>query len=101
MKYYKILGKNGFACNGGTGQWSLPHDGQPGEWMPEIKNIEPCRRGYHLCQPEDLIHWLNEEIYEAEGREKAIRQDDKTVFSEARVLRKIDTWNEKTQRLFA
>ena len=102
MKRYKILGNGGVACNGGSGQWSLPHDGLPGDWMPTIEGIVPCKRGYHLCRAGDLVSWLNEEIYEAEGRGEFIRDDDnKDVFPEARLLRKIGTWNERTARLFA
>ena len=101
MKYYKVLGKGGVPCNGGTGQWSLPMGKKPGGWMPKIDNIVPCQRGYHLCRAEDLICWLNEEIYEAEGRGKSIRHENKDVFEQARLIRKIETWNERTDRLFA
>ena len=101
VKYYKVLGKGGIACNGGNGKWSLPMGKKPGRWMPKIDNIVPCQRGYHLCRAEDLICWLNEEIYEAEGRGKSIRHENKDVFEQARLIRKIETWNERTDRLFA
>ena len=102
MKYYKCLGKNGVAANGGSGQWNLPQNGNPAEWMPKIEEIIPCRSGYHLCRAEDLIVWLNEEIYEAEGKGEFIHHEkSKDVFGEARLIRKIEVWNERTTRLFA
>ena len=101
MKFYKVLGKGGGPCNGGSGKWHLPKNGKPGGWMPKIKDIVPCKRGYHLCRSEDLIQWLNVEIYEAEGRGKSIRDKDKDVFEQAQLIRKIESWNEKTARLFA
>ena len=101
MKFYKVLGKGGVACNGGSGKWNLPKNGEPGEWMPKIEKIKPCVKGYHLCREDDLLEWLNEEIYEAEGRGRSIRNGSKDVFPEARLLRKLDSWNEKTARLFA
>jgi hypothetical protein len=102
MKFYKVLGKDSVPCNGGSGKWNLPKNGKPGRWMPKIANIEPCLRGYHLCRADDLIMWLNEELYEAEGRGKSIRHDNsKDVFEQARLIRKIETWNDKTARLFA
>ena len=101
MKYYKVLGKNGFPCHGGSGQWNLPKNGKPGKWMPKIENISSCVRGYHLCEAGDLIEWLNEEIYEAEGRGKSVRDGNKTVFEQARLIRKIEGWNDRTARLFA
>jgi hypothetical protein len=102
MRFYKVLGKGGMACNGGSGKWDLPKNGRPGKWMPKIKNIEPCQSGYHLCREEDLTQWLNDELYEAEGRGESIRHDNsKDVFPEARLLKKLESWNEKTARLFA
>jgi hypothetical protein len=100
VQYYKVLGLGGIPCNGGNGKWSLPMGKKPGEWMPKIANIEPCVRGYHLCRANDLIRWLNAEIYEAEGRGKSIRHENKDVFEQARLIRKIETWNERTDRLF-
>ena len=101
MKYYKVLGKGGKPCHGGTGKWHLPEDGKPGMWMPKIRKIKLCVSGYHLCREEELLDWLNEEIYEAEGRGNSVMGENKTVFHEARLLRKCEGWNERTARLFA
>ena len=99
--YYKVLTADGKPCYGGVGQWHLAN-GQPGEWMPEIADIKPCERGYHLCERGQLIHWLRgPTIWEAEGRGDFIRQDDKVVFAQARLLRPLPAWNERTARLFA
>jgi hypothetical protein len=99
MKYYKIL-DNGKPYNGGTGTWFLPKNG-PGEWMPKIEQLKPCISGYHLCRERDLVLWLGPEIYEAEGRGEKIVCDNKVVFQQARLIRRLDTWTEKTIRLFA
>jgi len=102
IKRYKVLGKGGIPCNGGKGKWNLPKDDKPGKWMPKLDNIEPCVSGYHLCRMEDLIYWLNKEIYEAEGRGEFIRHNDnKDVFAEARLLKKMESWNERSARLFS
>lgn len=98
---FKVLNKDGTPRNGGTGKWILPRGKKPGEWMPKVKNIEPCSRGYHLCEFEDLLEWLGPVIWIAEGRGKSIRDTHKTVFPEARLLKKVSTWNNKTARLFA
>ena len=101
-EYYldQVLGENGKPYHGGTGTWSLPTD-KPGEWMPRIDNIVPCERGYHLCRRGDLVNWLGPVIYEAEYRGEMVEADDKIVVSEARLIRRLDTWNERTARLFA
>jgi len=100
MTYYKVLHADGTPCNGGSGRWYLAN-GEPAEWMPEIANIVPCDRGYHLCERGQLIRWLGPTIWEAEGRGECIRQDDKVVFAQARLIRVVPTWNERTARLFA
>lgn len=101
-KVYKVLGTNGEAMNGGTGKWFLPHGKRPGKWMPKIKgDLVPCKNGYHLCRENDLVHWLGPTIYEAEYRGGCIDADDKIVVREARLLRRMETWNDRTARLFA
>ena len=95
-KYYKVLTEDLKSCNGGNSQWTL------GEWMPEIEgNLELCENGYHLCRREDLAHWLGEAIFEAEYDGEIIEGDDKVVVRKARITRRIDTWTERTARLFA
>ena len=70
--------------------------------MPKIENIEPCKRGYHLCEGEtQLVSWLGPSIWEAEWRGDRMESPDKIVVSEARLVRKLATWNDRTARLFA
>lgn len=69
--------------------------------MPRIDHIQPCARGYHLCREQDLVFWINEELYIAEGRGRSIRDVNKDVFEEARLICKVEKWNKKTARLFA
>jgi len=83
-------------------EWSLPHDGKPGKWMPKIiGELIPCENGYHLCRKSDVLEWIDAEIYEAEYRGKIIESDSKVVVRQVRLLRKIETWNDRTARLFA
>ena len=96
--YYKVLNQGG-ACIYANGYWHLPKRG-PGEWMPVVKDLEMCESGYHLCRRKDLVGWLGPEIYEAEGRGKKLVGDDEVVFQQARLIRKLDTWNDRTARLF-
>jgi hypothetical protein len=93
---YKVLDGERRPIHGGKGQW-LPE----GEWMPPVADIEPCARGYHVCTWGRLVRWLGPVIWEAEGRGECIVADDKQVWSEARLVRRLDNWNPRTQRLFA
>ena len=99
---YKILGPDGEACHGGSGEWHLPKGKRPGKWMPPIKgDLVPCRKGYHLCREQDLVYWLNAQIYTVEHRGEFVERDDKVVVREARLLHRVTTWNARTARLFA
>jgi len=116
---YKVLNPDGTPFHGGSGQWSLPTKGDsgawtPGAWMPTIAGelipewmptiageLIPCSNGYHLCQEADLLRWLGPAIFEAEYRGDCVNADNKITVREARLLRKIESWNERTARLFA
>ena len=98
---YKVLGEDGRPYHGGSGVWSLPHDGIPGEWMPRIEMIVPCKSGYHVCTKDQLVLWLGPRIHEVETRGDVVALEDKCVAHEARLLRRLDTWTERTARLFA
>ena len=93
---YKVLNENRRPIHGGNGQW-LP----AGEWMPPIENIVLCERGYHVCNREELVLWLGPAIWTVETRGEHAEANDKQVWSEARLVRKLETWNSRTQRLFA
>ena len=101
MTFYKVLAADGSACHGGSGKWHLPKGKRPGKWMPVIENIAPCERGYHLVTLAQLPQWLGETIWIAEGRGEHLEQLDKHVFSQAQLIRKIDSWDARTARLFA
>ena len=76
-------------------------NGKPGDWLKIDGDIVPCRRGLHLCRRGDLVSWLGPVIYEAEYRGEKIVADNKIVVAEARLLRQLPGWNERTARLFA
>ena len=98
---YKVVGEDGRPYHGGSGVWSLPHDGRPGEWMPRIEMIVPCESGYHVCTKDQLVLWLGPRIHEVETRGDVLTLEDKCVAHEARLLRRLDTWTERVARLFA
>lgn len=94
-RYWKVLGPNRTAHHGGTGQWA------PQAWMPTIPDPEPCVSGYHLCRRGDLVSWLGPAIWEAKAGDVIIDRFNKVVTDRARLVRRLDTWNDRTARLFA
>lgn len=95
MTYYKFLSAGRIAAQSGY-QWP-----EPGTWTPAVKgNLVACENGYHLCRPRDLAYWIDAELWEVEAKE-IIESDNKIVARRARLVRRVDEWNERTQRLFA
>jgi hypothetical protein len=73
-----------------------------GVWVKVEGELSVCQNGIHLCREQDLTNWLNDEIYEAEYRgSERVDTRDKIVVREARLKKKLKTWNAKTARLFA
>ena len=98
---YKVLASDGTPCHGGSGKWFMPKGKRPGKWMPAIKDIQPCARGYHFVNLEQLPTWLGPTLYEVEVRGQVTHLADKSVAEQARLIRKVEIWNDKTLRLFA
>jgi hypothetical protein len=95
-RLFKVLGKGRTPCHGGDGKWP-----RRGVWRKVDGPLVLCEHGLHLCRENDLVLWLGPEIWEAEYDGERIDAEDKIVVSKARLVRKVDTWNERTARLFA
>jgi hypothetical protein len=93
---YKFLAPGRLPCHGGAGAWP-----EPGVWTPRIDRLVPCLFGYHLCFPEHLHDWLGPELWRAEWRGACIDAEDKIVVEQARLLERVEAWNERTARLYA
>lgn len=99
MRAYKGLrdGRSEF-----TGwQWPLPSPGQPGKWVRAEGPIALCVNGIHAASPEQLPHWLGTEIWQIELAGEVLREEAALVASQARLLRKLDAWDETMRRRFA
>jgi hypothetical protein len=99
MRAYKVLrdGRSEF-----TGwRWPLPEAERPGEWVRTDGPIVLCVNGIHAASPEQLPHWLGTEIWEIELGGQVVREEAALVASQARLVRKLDAWNETMRRRFA
>ena len=64
-KYYKVL-VDGKSCHGGDLVWSLPKDGNPGDWQSVSGKITLCENGLHVTT--NPTHWWKDgcTVYEVE-----------------------------------
>lgn len=100
MKAYKFL------ADGARGRfsdlaWPSPHDGSPGDWIAEAGPIDECRRGIHAVTPEQLLEWLDDELWEVELDGPVERADSAVVALRARLVRRVDAWDDATAAAFA
>jgi hypothetical protein len=72
--------------------WPLP-DGAPGAWVDAP--VVPCRSGIHACRAADLPLWLGRSLYQVELAGEIVEEPTKVVASRARLLRRIDAWNDE------
>src|ERR1700761_4910024 len=99
MLAYKVLrdGRSEF-----TGwRWPLPEPGQPGEWVHAAGPIALCVNGIHAASTEQLPHWLGTEIWEIELGGDVVRDEAALVASRARLVSRVDAWDEAMQQRFA
>jgi hypothetical protein len=96
---YKFLSEDGTSPYA-VFQWPLPND-KPTKWVRARGPLIVCENGIHLCRETDLVFWLGPVLFEAEARGGRIDSATKIVVREARLLHHVETWNEKTARLFA
>lgn len=95
MLYYKFLNAHQESCHGGKGKWEID------KWMPVIDNPTACERGYHVVNANQLLPWLHATLWEVEVRGQIVESLDKTVASEARIVRQLTRWDDRVARLFA
>jgi len=60
-----------------------------------------CKNGLHLCSKEDLIDWLDAQIFVAEYKGRLIESGNKVFARKVRLIKKIEAWDARAARLFA
>ena len=93
---------NKFLRSDGTGAftrfaWPLP-DGAAGAWVEAP--IVPCRSGIHACRRADLPLWLGRDLYAVELAGEVVEERTKVVASRARLVRRIDAWDDAVRAAY-
>jgi hypothetical protein len=80
--------------------WPVP-DGAPAQWVDVEGRLAPCERGVHVCRGAELAHWLHDELWELEVAGDERPGVDCVVVRRARLVRRIDGWNDGGAARFA
>lgn len=100
MNVYKFL------AQGGVGrfsdfEWPLPEAGAPGAWVVATSQLEDCRHGIHACRPDQLLDWIDDELWEIELDGDIVSTDAMVVAERGRLLRQVTGWDAATAQAFA
>lgn len=97
MKTYKWLTKE---HTGGYSDYRWP---EAGKWTRRVTgDLMMCENGYHLVTEEQIIgDYMQAELWECEYDGDRIDHDDKICVRRAKLIRRVDTINDRTLRLFA
>lgn len=83
--------------------WPLPKNGKPGKWVKATGDLDVCNNGIHAVKfDEGALEWLRAECYviELDGA-TFVESERKYVARRGRLVRKVESWDERGQRLFA
>lgn len=72
--------------------------GSPGPWVEAEPHV--CASGIHACEIDDLPYWIDAELWELE-LDSAVRVERKLVARRGRLLRRVESWDERSARVFA
>jgi hypothetical protein len=79
------------------------HWAEPAHWLEVEGDLEPCRNGLHVCTVGQILRWLAEELWLVEVDDAAglVDAGDKMAARRARLVGRVDGWDERSARLFA
>lgn len=81
--------------------WPQPSDGRPGDWVATADEVKQCSQGIHASLTDDLLNWLDDELWEVELDGDMIALGGMVVAQRGRLLRRVDAWDESTASAFA
>ena len=76
---------------------------EPGTWLEVEGDLVPCRNGLHVVTVAQFWSWTAEELWLVEVDDAAgvIDAGDKVVVRRARLMSRVDAWDERSARLLA
>ncbi len=82
-------------------RWPLPAGDEPAAWVETDAELDVCRHGIHACRADQLLDWLDDELWEIELGDELVESDAMLVARRGRVLRRVEAWDAATAQEFA
>lgn len=94
-----------FLANGNVGRfsdfaWPVPLGGAPGEWVEAGAPLTDCLHGVHACRVEQLLDWIDDELWEIELGGEIADSSSMLVAERGRLTQHVAAWDDKTARAF-
>jgi hypothetical protein len=81
--------------------WPQPSADHPGDWVTATDEVRRCYHGVHASLTEDMLNWLDDELWKVELDGDITVHDGMLVAGRGRLLRRVDAWNAQTASAFA
>lgn len=94
MILYKFLGRERVALYTGY-EWPVD------EWVETGGPLDLCANGLHACNELNLPGWIDDELWLIELDGETETHDDVVVAQRARLVGRVDGWDEPAMRAFA
>lgn len=94
-----------FLAAGRTGRfsdvvWPAPRESDPGVWVESHGPLAACLDGVHACRFEQLLDWIDDELWELELDGEVREESGLLVAERGRLLRRVDFWDAAAARAF-
>lgn len=99
LRAYKVLNRGRSEFTGC--QWPLPTEAGPGDWLTAEGPLELCVNGIHASTLDQLPQWLGRELWELEVGGQVVETEPALVARRARLIRRVDEWDEPARVAFA
>ena len=100
MIAYKFLERGAVGRFSGFA-WPQPAADQPGDWVAASDEVRQCYDGVHASSIEDMLNWLDDELWKVELDGDISVHDGMLVARRGRLLSRVETWNEQSASEFA
>ena len=100
MRAYKFLAAGGAGRFSGF-DWPVPAGDEPGAWVSADGSLAVCVNGLHACRVENLLDWIDDELWEVELEGEVTEEATMVVGQRGRLARRIKGWDAPTASAFA
>jgi len=75
--------------------WPVPDGGRPGDWVVAQAPLQVCRNGVHACGADDLVDWIDSELWRIELGAPVIESEAGLVAARGRLLSRVAEWDDE------